>query len=122
MVDDVAAIVILLTPPPANATAPRPAPKKAARAQATNSAANSVDAKADRDALSALPYMNFFRHLELVCPSRQCMPAFCPFLQIAMQGQIKHTKQGSPDPAFNMPTGSYQLRVVSKLYAWKLNF
>jgi hypothetical protein len=94
MVDDVAAIVIMLTSPPANAAAPRPAPKKAARAQATNSAANSVDAKADRDALSALPYMNFFRHLELVCPSRHCMPAFCPFLQIAMQGQIKHTKQG----------------------------
>ncbi|KAK9917571.1 hypothetical protein WJX75_005896 [Coccomyxa subellipsoidea] len=65
MVDDVAAIVIMLTSPPANAAAPRPAPKKAARAQATNSAANSVDAKADRDALSALPYMNFFRHLEL---------------------------------------------------------
>lgn len=67
MVDDVAAIVIMLTPPPASAVPPKAPPKKAARAQPTNAAANSVEAKADRDALSSLPYQNFFRHLELVC-------------------------------------------------------
>ena len=61
-----AAIVIMLTPPPATALPPKPPPKKAARAQLTNAAANSVHAKADRDALSSLPYQNFFRHLELV--------------------------------------------------------
>ncbi|CAL8463743.1 g3277 [Coccomyxa elongata] len=65
MVDDVAAIVIMLTPPPASAAPPKAPPKKAARAQLTNAAANSVEAKADRDALSSLPYQNFFRHLEL---------------------------------------------------------
>ncbi len=76
MVDDVAAIVIMLSPPPATALAPRPAPKKAARARATNAAANSVEAKAERDELSALPYQNFFRHLELVRLARHISPVY----------------------------------------------
>jgi hypothetical protein len=69
MVDDVAAVVIMLSPPPKQAVPSPGCPSPMFRAFASNADANSPEAKASRDALAALPYQNFFRHLDLVSSS-----------------------------------------------------
>ena len=68
MVDDAAAIVITLAPEPKQAAKNLQAPAAACVASVSNGVANSVEAKAARDKLAALPYQNFFRHLQLVLP------------------------------------------------------
>lgn len=74
MVDDVAAVVIMLSPPPPQWRKPRapPPPQLAAPAACSNAAANTAGAKAARDALAAVPYQNFFRHLAQVRDSSGC--------------------------------------------------
>jgi len=66
MVDDAAAIVITLAPEPKQAAKNLQAPAAACVASVSNGVANSIEAKAARDKLAALPYQNFFRHLQLV--------------------------------------------------------
>lgn len=66
MVDDAAAIVIMLAPEPKQAAKNLQAPAGACLASTSNAVANSPEAKAARDKLAALPYQNFFRHLQLV--------------------------------------------------------
>ena len=73
MVDDAAAVVIMLTPEPKQAARNLQAPAGACIASVSNGVANSAEAKAARDKLAALPYQNFFRHLQLV--SLSCLPA-----------------------------------------------
>ncbi len=68
MVDDAAAIVIMLAPEPKQAAKNLQAPAGACVASVSNAVANSPEAKAARDKLAALPYQNFFRHLQLVRP------------------------------------------------------
>lgn len=67
MTDDVAAIVIMLSPPPVNQShTMREPPPNVVRASINNVEANSPAAKAARDGLAAVPYQNFFKHLDLV--------------------------------------------------------
>lgn len=66
MVDDAAAIVIMLSPEPKQKVQNLQAPAAACVASVSNGVANSAEAKAARDKLAALPYQNFFRHLQLV--------------------------------------------------------
>ena len=68
MVDDAAAVVIMLAPEPKQAAKNLQAPAGACVASVSNAVANSPEAKAARDKLAALPYQNFFRHLQLVSP------------------------------------------------------
>lgn len=66
MVDDAAAIVIMLGPEPKQAAQKLSAPPAAGVASVSNTVANSPEAKAARDKLAAIPYQNFFKHLQLV--------------------------------------------------------
>ena len=66
MVDDAAAIVIMLGPEPKQAAQKLTAPPAAGVASVSNTVANSPEAKAARDKLAAIPYQNFFKHLQLV--------------------------------------------------------
>lgn len=72
MVDDAAAIVIMLAPEPKRATQALPPPPAACVASISNGVANSPEAKAARDKLASLPYQNFFCHLQLVHIPEHC--------------------------------------------------
>ena len=100
MVDDAAAIVIMLGPEPKQAAQKLTAPPAAGVASVSNTVANSPEAKAARDKLAAIPYQNFFKHLQLVHTQSTHpplpYPCMIPCMQILEVQQDVVLQFGSP--------------------------
>ena len=61
--DDCSVVVVLLSPPPPPGRPAPPKPHHVARAARSLAEANSPAMRAARDAISELPYQNFFAYL-----------------------------------------------------------